>query len=610
MSEILEKFESLKETIEQNPSDYKSLLEYGALGYQESLLSPGECLSVLENVFMNSGNRKMKEAALRIQVLIASGFFDLVSLAVYGLRSRSFAFNGFPPIRIARAIHLAVERKMGAEQELQRFKSEMGEELLGGAQIVYLLALSFALYRKGETERLARIANDLQLIDGSSSASYFPEALLAIHSNDEKAVFSIIEKLGAKEEYLMCENIAIAYDEKLGDAEEANGKIIELASRFPFLYDSLLSGSGLPRAYLDNRELLKRDLPLVIEHTNGQSLSVVLELIESLESPSLASLGAKEAVKRLERNPENGIIVLGTALAHDSRDLRTMKEVKEAILKVDAEQALKESALLSLDGDIAIIEGDFERVREIERKMTETSTEFIPTHMNLKRVLDPKTSYFSPDPKGSPFYLRSKLVDYLYGGTGEIKLRKARRFQKKLRQMLNFLPGDYRTVCLTSALGLYELLEGEKEAASYIFLEGYKALFEHPEACSCAAGYYAYSYLFGLGVEKNVEKAKEILENIWKIKEGDVSQTVLASTLYLARITEEGMEEALRRYEVNYEKTVFGPLIYFEAMKLKGKLGLGCEKERRLYEESLKVCSRREREHYLANPDHFFPNAY
>lgn len=134
-------------------------------------------------------------------------------------------------------------------------------------------------------------------------------------------------------------------------------------------------------------------------------------------------------------------------------------------------------------------------------------------------------------PKLSQYHTRKMIIAMAYGlNYSKIDYIKALDYIEKQEYE------KYELSCLYGLKGrIYELSENNNDKAFECYQKGYEIYLNDPspDKCTCAIAYMAHSYLLGIGVEKNIEKAKELIINAINKYHDDVNGNIIYLYAYL-----------------------------------------------------------------------------
>lgn len=202
------------------------------------------------------------------------------------------------------------------------------------------------------------------------------------------------------------------------------------------------------------------------------------------------------------------------------------------------------------------------------------------------------------------YSLRDSLLYKMLGDCGnKIDMDKAKEYAKRLE-----VKTDLHT-CAYSTLSNYYLLTNDYKKSYELALIGYNKYLNGEEACQCCASYVAYHKLYGLGCKKDVKEAYKICVDTEKRELGDINENLgsvyatccIELGLNLTHIYELLIRTTYRRYSL--EK-------YSMLIKVGKLLDQDVSHFEKMFNESLKHCSIREKEFYLKESDKFFMNNY
>lgn len=202
------------------------------------------------------------------------------------------------------------------------------------------------------------------------------------------------------------------------------------------------------------------------------------------------------------------------------------------------------------------------------------------------------------------YSLRDCLLYTMLGDYGnKIDMDKASEYAKKLEAKK-----DLHT-CAYSTLSNYYLLTKDYKKSYELALIGYNKYLNGEEACECCAAYVAYHKLYGLGCEKNVKEAYKICIDTERRQLGDINENLgsvyatccIELNLNLTHIYELLIRTVYRRYSIER---------YSMIIRVGKLLNKDVSYYEKMFKESLKHCSLREKEFYLKETNKFFMNNY
>ncbi len=206
--------------------------------------------------------------------------------------------------------------------------------------------------------------------------------------------------------------------------------------------------------------------------------------------------------------------------------------------------------------------------------------------------------------KNDKYSLRDCLKFLMFGEHGnEISMEKAGEYVEKLQKK------DDLNTCGYSTIANYYLFKSEDEEAYKFAKLGYDKYINGEENCQCCGAFVAYCKLNGRGTNKNVEEAYNICKDIEVREFGDVNENAGHVYAECAILLNKDLNHV---YEL-LEKTTFRrytPSRYFMLIKVGHLLNKDTSKYQKMFNESLKHCSIREKEYYSNNQETFLLNNY
>lgn len=184
-----------------------------------------------------------------------------------------------------------------------------------------------------------------------------------------------------------------------------------------------------------------------------------------------------------------------------------------------------------------------------------------------------------------------------------IDIKEANKYEKKLEAKTDLNAYAY------SVLSNYYLLIKDYKKSYDIALLGYNKYLNEEDNCQCCAAFVAYHKLYGLGCNKDVKGAYKICVDTEKRELGSINENlghVYASCcielgLELNHIYELLVKTTFRRYSVSR---------YAMLIKLAKRLKKDPSTFEKMFKQSLKHSSVKEKNFYKNNKDEFFMNNY
>ena len=202
------------------------------------------------------------------------------------------------------------------------------------------------------------------------------------------------------------------------------------------------------------------------------------------------------------------------------------------------------------------------------------------------------------------YSIRDRAKFLMFGEHGnKLSLEEAKKHIEELQALK-----DLHT-CGYSVISNYYLFTNEDKKAYEYAKAGYEKYLNEEEPCQCCAPFVAYCKLKGRGTEKDIKGAYEICKDLEKREFGDINEN--AGHVYAECAISLG-EDLNSVYEM-LEKTLFrrySTSRYFMLIKIGEMLNKDVSKYQKMFKESLKHCSQREKDYYSKEQTEFLLNNY
>ena len=198
-----------------------------------------------------------------------------------------------------------------------------------------------------------------------------------------------------------------------------------------------------------------------------------------------------------------------------------------------------------------------------------------------------------------PWSKRKMAIRYLYGDDGyKQDFNKAYTF---LEYALKELPDKS---CIYSSMGKYYEFKNKPEDAFKLYEKAYGLYtLDSYNPCNCASSYLAHAYLNGIGVEKDVAKAKKLVLEALKEKGKYSTNGIFYLYAYFALTLEEGFDLAYAKELLELTSTFnrYEVSKYLMISKINKKLKLDDKVNQKRLKRALKFADKYSKEYYKKN---------
>ena len=304
--------------------------------------------------------------------------------------------------------------------------------------------------------------------------------------------------------------------------------------------------------------------------------------------------------KALDINPNVNVYNILSQVCEETRDFTSWSKLIEHLKKSEISKALLYKMEIKYYNNL----GDFDKALALINELGKYKTKeaYLAEYSYCSYNPNKLNKYFKKLIKEEEydfFFARAKLYGY-YG----LKIDKT-----KLLPFIKNYETECFSSCVDSLIAKYYLDENDIENGLKHINRGLENYNKNIDMCTCVVGYYAYCLVNGIGYDKDIKKAYDLMHQTIEENYGCVSESL--GNLYaecaillnkdLNNVYEFLIKTIERRYTLGR---------YFMIIKVGKLLNKDVSYYEKMYKESFKYENKLECQYYKNNPETFMMNNF